>query len=154
MTVQSAGILLFKRAENELRLLLVHPGGPFWRQKDEGAWSIPKGLVEQNESLLSAAMREFREETGFEAAGEFIDLGSIRQPSGKILFVWAVEQDLDVTRIISNSVPMEWPKKSGLIQIFPEIDRGRWFSIDEAKIKIQKGQAGFIDVLIERSRIA
>ena len=102
MSVQSAGILLFKHTDGTLRVMLVHPGGPFWVNKDEGAWSIPKGLVEANEDPLIAAQREFKEETGFEAAGGFIELGALRQPSGKIIHAWAVNQDLDISKIVSN----------------------------------------------------
>lgn len=150
MNRQSAGILLFKKTDEGLRVLLVHPGGPFWVRKDEGAWSIPKGWVEENEKLLAAAKREFKEETGVEAEGEFIALGSLKQPSGKVVHAWAVEQDLDVTKMVSNTFELEWPIKSGAIKKFPEIDQGQWFDVVEAKIKIQKGQAGFVDELIAR----
>jgi predicted NUDIX family NTP pyrophosphohydrolase len=150
MSVQSAGVLLFKYTDGALRVMLVHPGGPFWANKDEGAWSIPKGLVEANEEPLIAAQREFKEETGFEAAGGFIELGATRQPSGKIIHAWAVNQDLDISKIVSNTFTLEWPRNSGKLHHFPEIDRGGWFSIPEARIKIQKGQAGFIDALIAK----
>ncbi|MGR8978813.1 MAG: NUDIX domain-containing protein [Gammaproteobacteria bacterium] len=150
MTPRSAGILLFKYEQGDLRLLLVHPGGPFWARKDEGAWSIPKGLFGEDERAIDAAKREFKEETGFDAAGEFIALGSIRQPNRKIVYAWAVEQDLDVSKIVSNMFPLEWPKNSGRIREFPEIDRGQWFAVVEARRRIQKGQEEFIDILLEK----
>lgn len=150
MTPQSAGLLLFKFIDGDLRVLLVHPGGPFWVGKDKGVWSIPKGLFENNEAPLDAAKREFKEETGFDAAGEFIELGAVRQPNRKIVYAWAVEQDLEVSKIVSNTFTLEWPKNSGNIKEFPEIDRGRWFGIAEARTKILKGQATLLDLLIEK----
>jgi predicted NUDIX family NTP pyrophosphohydrolase len=143
----SAGILLFQYVEGELRVMLVHPGGPFWAAKDEGAWSIPKGLIEENEEPLAAARREFREETGCDAQGAFIELGWLEQPNRKIIHVWAVESDLDVEKIVSNTFVLEWPKKSGQFNEFPEIDRGQWFDVTEARTRIQKGQLGFLDIL-------
>lgn len=150
MVPQSAGILLFKYVDGELRVMLAHPGGPFWAKKDNGAWSIPKGLFEENEEPLEAAKREFKEETGFNVHGALIELGSLKQPSRKIVHVWAVEQDINVTKIVSNTFSLEWPKNSGSIKEYPEIDRCQWFDIAEAKLKILKGQAAFIDILIER----
>lgn len=150
--LQSAGILLFKYVDGELKVMLVHPGGPFWAAKDEGAWSIPKGLIEENEEPLAAARREFKEETGFDAAGEFIELGWLKQPNRKIIHVWAVECDLDVAGIISSLFVLEWPKKSGKFCEFPEIDRGEWFNLAEARIRIHKGQLGFLDMLTARLR--
>jgi predicted NUDIX family NTP pyrophosphohydrolase len=129
-------------------VLLVHPGGPFWSGRDEGAWSIPKGIFEENENPLQAAKREFMEETGFEVDGKFIDLGSIRQPSRKIIHIWALNLDLDADRVRSNKFTMEWPRKSGVMKQFPEIDRAEWFDIQRSRLKIQKGQAGFIDRLL------
>jgi predicted NUDIX family NTP pyrophosphohydrolase len=149
MVVHSGGILLFRSNNHKLEVMLVHPGGPFWTKKDEGAWSIPKGVFEENESPLDAAKREFKEETGFEADGEFIELGNLTQPSKKIVHVWALEKDLDETRVVSNKFSLEWPRRSGIMKEFPEIDRASWFDIDLAKKKIQKGQAGFIDRLLE-----
>lgn len=149
MIVRSAGILLYRRSAAELQVMLVHPGGPFWANKDEGAWSIPKGVYEENEAPLTAAKREFREETGHEIEGEFLDLGEIRQPSRKIVHAWAVEHDFDTNNIVSNKFTMEWPKNSGNIRTFPEIDRGQWFAVDQARRKILKGQAGFVDRLID-----
>ena len=150
MSVYSAGILLYRLRDNEIEVLLAHPGGPFWSGKDEGAWSIPKGVSEANEDHLATAKREFREETGFEVDGQFIDLGTIRQPSRKMIQIWALEQDLDADRLQSNEFTMEWPRKSGTIMQFPEIDRAEWFDIGRARQKIQKGQAGFLDRLISK----
>lgn len=123
--------------------------GPFWAKKDEGAWSIPKGLFEENEDPLDAAKREFKEETGFEVEGEFIDLGELKQPSKKIIHAWALEKDLDETKIVSNTFTLEWPKNSGRLQEYPEIDKADWFEIEQAKKKILKGQVGFIERLVE-----
>jgi predicted NUDIX family NTP pyrophosphohydrolase len=147
MSVHSAGILLFRFREERLEVLLVHPGGPFWSGKDEGAWSIPKGVFEEQESPLQAAKREFKEETGFEAIGLFIDLGMIKQPSKKIVHVWAQQLDLDAALATSNKFMMEWPKKSGVMREFPEVDKAEWFDAEWARKKILKGQAGFIDRL-------
>ena len=149
MSVQSAGILLFRFKRKKLEILLAHPGGPFFENKDEGVWSIPKGLCEDNESLLDTARREFEEETGFAVDGDFIGLGKLRLKSGKIVHTWALEYDIDATRIVSNSFAMEWPKHSGEIREFPEMDKAAWFDLVEARLKIAKGQAGFIDRLIE-----
>ena len=148
MVVYSGGILLFRFDNNKTEVLLVHPGGPFWTKKDEGAWSIPKGVFEEHESPLDAAKREFKEETGFEADGEFIELGNLTHSSKKIVHAWALEKDLDETKVVSNKFSLEWPRRSGIMKEFPEIDRAGWFDIDLAKKKIQKGQAGFIDRLL------
>lgn len=149
MSKHSAGILLFRFKNGKLEVMLVHPGGPFWAKKDEGAWSIPKGLIEEKENPLDAAKREFKEETGFEVDGDFIELGEIRQPSGKIIHIWALEKDLDVTKIVSNTFTLEWPKNSGKVREYPEVDKAGWFDIEQAKKKIVKGQRGFIDKLME-----
>jgi predicted NUDIX family NTP pyrophosphohydrolase len=149
VSIHSSGILLYRYEKGRLQLMLAHPGGPFWAKKDEGAWSIPKGIVEEDEEPLEAAKREFREETGHEIEGDFIDLGELKQPSRKIVHAWAVESDLDVQSIESNTFALEWPKHSGNIREYPEIDRAQWFAVDEAKTKILKGQAGFIDRLVE-----
>jgi predicted NUDIX family NTP pyrophosphohydrolase len=149
MGVHSAGILLFRSNNQRLEVLLGHPGGPFWTKKDEGAWSIPKGVFEEPETPLDAAKREFREETGFKVDGMFIDLGKLVQPSKKIVHAWALEKDLDETSVVSNKFSLEWPRGSEIIKEYPEIDKATWFEIDQAKKKIQKGQAGFIDRLLE-----
>jgi len=148
MSKKSGGILPFRFRDNHLEVLLVHPGGPLWAGKDDAAWSISKGLFEEDESPLEAAKREFKEETGFEIDGDFIELGSIRQPSGKIVFAWAVEKDLDETAFVSNKFSIEWPRRSGIMREFPEIDRAGWFDVHSARKKILKGQQGFIDRLV------
>ena len=129
--------------------MLAHPGGPFWAKRDEGAWSIPKGLLEENEDPLEGAKREFREETGHAVEGAFIDLGELKQPSRKIVHAWAIEGDLDTDAIESNTFALEWPRNSGHVSEYPEIDRAEWFEIGQARTKISKGQAGFIDRLVE-----
>jgi predicted NUDIX family NTP pyrophosphohydrolase len=149
MTVHSGGILLFRRPDGRLQVMLVHPGGPYWENKDAGAWSIPKGLLEEGEGPLEAARREFAEETGFDAEGEFIGLGELVQPSRKVVHAWALERDLDTTKIKSNIFSLEWPPKSGRVEDYPEIDAGQWFDIDEARKKIATGQLGFIDRLVD-----
>jgi predicted NUDIX family NTP pyrophosphohydrolase len=136
MTMFSAGILLFRFRNEKLEVMLVHPGGPFWANKDDGVWSIPKGLPEDNENPLDTARREFKEETGFEVDGEFIDLGELNQSSVKIVHVWALEKDLDITNIVSNTISYEWPKNSRKIQEIPEVDKAGWFDIELAKKKI------------------
>lgn len=150
MTVHSAGILLFKFTKGAWRVMLVHPGGPFWTKKDLGAWSIPKGLFEKDENPLDAAKREFKEETGFDVDGHFIDLGEIRQPGNKIVHVWGLKQDLDVNKIESNTFTLEWPKGSGNVKEYPEIDKGEWFPLVQARGKILKAQAAFLDRLVKR----
>ena len=148
--LHSYGILLFRRSAGFCQVMLVHPGGPFWAGKDAGAWSIPKGLPEDDEPGLETARREFSEETGFEVEGPFIELGTLRMPSGKIVHAWAVEGDLDVNRVHSNTFTMEWPRHSGTYREYPEIDAGGWFSIMEAREKIHRGQTGFLDRLIQQ----
>lgn len=147
MAAVSAGVLLYRRGPTGLEVFLVHPGGPFWARKDEGAWSVPKGLVDPGEEELACALREFREETGFEAgsAASGRDLGSFRQPSGKRLHVWALEGDCDPLALNSNLFEMEWPPKSGRRASFPEVDRGAWFDRAEALRRISRGQAPIID---------
>ena len=149
MLKKSAGLIMFREAGGRLEVLLVHPGGPFWVRKDLGAWSIPKGEFEDSEEPLSAARREFQEETGFAAEGEVISLGSCRQPSGKTVYVWASKGDLDPSQIRSNQFSMEWPPRSGRMAQFPEADRAEWFPIEEARTRILKGQAPFIDRLLK-----
>ncbi|CAI4033091.1 Phosphohydrolase [Nitrospira tepida] len=143
----SAGILLYRRRQEGLQVFLVHPGGPFWAKKDEGAWSIPKGMYQETEDTLAAAKREFHEETGSEVNGPFRALSPLKQPSGKVLSVWAAEGDLDETRLNSNSFFLEWPPRSGRMQEFPEVDRGAWFDLLAARTKLQQGQRGFLDQL-------
>jgi predicted NUDIX family NTP pyrophosphohydrolase len=142
----SAGILVFRKAPSGLQVFLVHPGGPFWKSKDAGAWSIPKGEYLEGTDPLEAAMREFLEETGIEARGEFVPLGRLRQSTGKVVSAWALERD-NMPAIRSNTFSMEWPPKSGRMQDFPEVDRGEWFSLDDARKKIVKGQTIFLDRL-------
>jgi predicted NUDIX family NTP pyrophosphohydrolase len=143
---QSAGILLYRK-EKQLWFLLVHPGGPFWKNKDAGAWSIPKGEFTADEDPLKAARREFKEETGFDCDGEFIPLQTVQLASGKKIHAWALEQDLDAGNIKSNEFEMEWPPKSGKKQSFPEIDRAAWFGAAAAKLKLNAAQAVWIDEL-------
>ncbi|NCO84876.1 MAG: NUDIX hydrolase [Candidatus Huberarchaeum crystalense] len=152
MVEQSAGILLYRFKNSELEVLLIHPGGPFWVKKDSGAWSIPKGKIKKDEKPFDAAKREFKEETGFEVEGivnDSIYLEELRQPSGKIMFVWALEKDVDETKARSNTLTLEYPKNSGKMHKYFEVDKASWFGIEQAKLKILKGQAGFIDKLIE-----
>jgi predicted NUDIX family NTP pyrophosphohydrolase len=150
MRQQSAGILMFRRRSETIEMLLVHPGGPFWARKDDGAWSIPKGLFADDEDALAAARREFEEETGSRPDGAFIELGSFKQPSGKRVHAWAVEGEFDLTSFGSNSFAMEWPPKSGRMQEFPEADRAGWFVAKDALVKITKGQRAIIAALLER----
>lgn len=147
MAAVSAGILLYRRGAAELEVFLVHPGGPFWAKKDAGAWSVPKGLVDPGEEELACALREFREETGFDPglSASGLDLGSFRQPSGKRLHVWALQGNCDPQALRSNLFEMEWPPKSGHNASFPEIDRGAWFGRVEALRRISKGQAAVLD---------
>lgn len=152
--MKSCGILLFRLRDEELEVLLVHPGGPIWAKKDDGAWSMPKGLIEENESPLAAAKREFMEETGFEVDGDFIDLGELRLRSRKIVHAWALEKDLDEAKIVSNKFCIEWPKGSGIIRECPEIDKASWFGINMAMKKIQKGQSDFINRLISAIKVS
>lgn len=140
MAKLSAGILLHRRRESGIEVFLVHPGGPFWARKDEGAWTVPKGLVDAGEDPLIAAQREFREETGFDVAGPFVALGTFRQPGGKDVMIWAAAGDCDPGMLSSNTFEMEWPPRSGQRRTFPEIDRGAWFGKDVALRKLLKGQ--------------
>jgi predicted NUDIX family NTP pyrophosphohydrolase len=147
MPKRSAGLLLFRETSGMLEVLLVHPGGPFWAKRDEGAWSIPKGEFEDGEDPLHAARREFEEETGFKARGDVIPLEPLRQPGGKVVHAWAMRKDLNPSGLRSNTFTMEWPPKSGRRQEFPEVDRAAWFPVGHARMKILKGQAGFLDQL-------
>ena len=152
MPAKSAGLLIYRAASDRLEVLLVHPGGPFWARKDEGAWSIPKGLIEPGENELSAARRKSREELGADVDGTFERLGEYRQPGGKVVVVWAVEADPAIERaaIVSNTFRMEWPPKSGLMKEFPEVDRASWFGVDEAEKKILKGLSPMLRDLVAR----
>ena len=148
MPQRSAGILLYRRKVGSIEVLLVHPGGPFWARKDEGAWSIPKGGYEPGEDPLAAAKREFAEETGSQVRGEPTALGSFRQSHAKIVDVWAVEGDFDPAGLISNTFAMEWPPRSGRMLEVPEVDRAEWFTPEDASRKILKGQRPVIEALL------
>jgi predicted NUDIX family NTP pyrophosphohydrolase len=145
---QSAGLLLFRHRGEGTQVLLGHPGGPSWHNKDLGSWSIPKGQVADGETPLAAAEREFAEETGYWPCGKFLPLGEARQPGGKLVHVWALEDDWDASLLKSNIFEMEWPPRSGRRQSFPELDRAEWFDIAEAGQKILKGQTVFLTRLL------
>ena len=147
MPKQSAGILLYRNINNKLEVFLIHPGGPFFKNKDEGIWSIPKGEFLDNEDALVAAKREFLEETGQVIDGNFTQLSPVKQKSGKIVFAWAVEGNIDHEIIVSNLFEMEWPPGSGKKASFAEVDRAAWFGVDEAKVKINAAQVGLIEEL-------
>ena len=150
----SAGILLWRRREGRLEVLLAHQGGPFWATKDAGHWTIPKGEVEPGEELVAVARREFAEETGHEVpARPLIDVGQIRQKSGKLVVGWAVEGDLDPSTAVSNTYEMEWPPRSGVLRSFPEIDRVEWFVLDEARRRLKPAQVPFLDRLENALRL-
>lgn len=147
----SAGLLVYRRTDAGIEVLLVHPGGPFWAKKDDGAWSVPKGEYEPDEDPLEVALREFEEEIWQpppdRSGAEW--LGEQRQPSGKVVSAWAVEGDVDVTDIRSNTFEMEWPPRSGRTREFPEVDRAGWFDLDQARRKLLRGQVGFLDRIAE-----
>ena len=147
---KSAGILLYRIKEQDPEVFLVHPGGPFWKGKDKGAWSIPKGEFDENEEAIEAAKREFREETGKSVNGNMIQLNPIKQKGGKLVLAWAVEGDIDADHITSNTYKLEWPYKSGKFQSFPEVDKAGWFSISEAKEIINPAQTALIDDLLTK----
>jgi predicted NUDIX family NTP pyrophosphohydrolase len=148
MVKKSAGLLLYRFVNSIPEFLLVHPGGPYWKNKDIGAWSVPKGEFTDEEEPLDAAIRELKEETGFEVNGKFIELSPLQQKSGKIVFAWAIEADADTNRIKSNLFELEWPPRSGKKIMVPEVDKAEWFSENTARQKIIPGQAGFITELI------
>ena len=153
MAKTSAGILMYRRASSSFEVLLVHPGGPFWKNKDDGAWSIPKGEYDAHEDPLAVARREFEEETGYAVDGDFIALRPVKQASGKIVAAWAVEGDCDTTQIRSNTFEVEWPPKSGKRATFPEVDKAAWFTPDAARVKLVSAQRDLVDqlcVLLER----
>jgi predicted NUDIX family NTP pyrophosphohydrolase len=149
---KSAGLLLYRKPKSALEVFLVHPGGPFWAKKDEGAWSIPKGEIAEDEDPLKAAKREFLEETGFQVDGNFIALTPVKQAGGKWVYAWAVEGDFDAESIRSNTFSMEWPPRSGKRKEFPEVDRARWFPLEMAKQKIVKGQLSLLEELQSKRR--
>jgi predicted NUDIX family NTP pyrophosphohydrolase len=144
---QSAGILLYRIRAGVPEVFLVHPGGPFWARKDAGAWSIPKGEFEDGDDPLEAARREFLEETGSPVDGPFAALKPLKQGGGKVVHAWTVEGDIDAASIKSNTFSMEWPPRSGRQQEFPEVDRGEWFAMPQAREKLLEGQLGFLDEL-------
>ncbi len=149
MPKQSAGILLYRVRGGAVEVLLVHPGGPFWAKKDLGAWSIPKGEYEQGDDPLRTALREFEEETGQEPpGGDLLELGAVRQRSGKVLTAWAAVGDLDTAAVASNTFTMEWPPRSGNLREFPEVDRAGWFDPETAREKLVGGQAELVDRLL------
>jgi predicted NUDIX family NTP pyrophosphohydrolase len=143
----SAGLLMYRVRDGELEFLLAHPGGPLWKSRDAGVWTIPKGEVELNEDLLAAARREFEEETGVKAEGKFVALSPIRQKSGKLVHAWAIEGECDTNCIVSNMFQLEWPPRSGQFQSCPEIDRAAFFRMDEAKEKINPAQIPLLEEL-------
>jgi predicted NUDIX family NTP pyrophosphohydrolase len=147
MAKQSAGILLYRKVKKVVEVLLVYPGGPFFSGKDAGNWSIPKGEFTEEEVPLHAAIREMEEETGFHPEGEFIELTPIKQKSGKIVYCWAQESDLDASTIVSNTFEMEWPPKSGKRKTYPEIEEAAWFDIETAKKKINERQIALLEEL-------
>jgi predicted NUDIX family NTP pyrophosphohydrolase len=149
MARRSAGLLLVRRRGAAPEFFLVHPGGPFWAKKDEGAWSIPKGLTLEGEEPLDAAKREFREETGFAVEGEFAGLGEFRQPGGKVISAWMVEADCDAAKVKSNMFALEWPPRSGKTAEFPEVDRAGWFGPPEAFVRILRGQKPILEMALK-----
>ena len=152
MPIRSAGILLHRLRNDQTEIFLIHPGGPYWSQKDLGAWSIPKGIVTPDENPLAAARREFEEETGHAPLGLATAFGTFRQPSGKQLMVWAIEGDIDPEKLISNNFAIIWPPKSGILHQFPEADRGDWFSLERALTHITKGQRPIVEMFFSHLR--
>lgn len=151
MAKRSAGLLLYRRGADGLEVFLVHPGGPYWAKKDLGAWSVPKGEYGADEDPLAAARREFAEETGFAVSGPFVELGSIRQASGKLVSAWAVEGDCGAAALVSNLCEIEWPSRSGRKMQIPEVDRGAWFQLREAGERILESQRPLLDLLVQKT---
>jgi predicted NUDIX family NTP pyrophosphohydrolase len=151
---QSAGIVLYRFSNSELKIFLVHPGGPFWAKKDAGAWSIPKGEFNETEDPLEAAKRELKEETGYIVGGDFLELTPVKQSGGKLVYAWAVQGDCNPYTIKSNSFTIEWPPRSGKRQEFPEVDRAGWFDLKIAMEKILKGQAPLLEELRHKVNIS
>jgi len=147
MSKRSAGLLMYRIRDGHLNVFLVHPGGPYWSKKSEGSWTIPKGEYDSSEEPLEAAIREFREETGFEVAGPFLELGSMRQKSGKVIVAWAFEGDCDPAGLVSNTCEIEWPPHSGKRIEIPEIDRGEWFRLDRARESIRAEQIPLLETV-------
>lgn len=147
MAKLSAGLIMYRWRDGHLEVFLIHPGGPFWANRDRGAWSIPKGEYEEDEEPLQAAIREFHEETGFIADGPFYELGSITQAGGKVVIAWAFKGDCDPSKLTSNLCQVEWPARSGRLIEFPEVDRGNWFSIAAAREHILKSQEPLLNRL-------
>jgi predicted NUDIX family NTP pyrophosphohydrolase len=148
MPKTAAGLLLYRRGSSGVEVLLAHPGGPFWARKDLGAWTIPKGEIDPGEDPASAARREFREEIGLDVMGPLEPLGQIKQAGGKVVRIWTAEGDFDPAQLASNTFEMEWPKGSGRMRTFPEVDRASWFDLAEARRRILPGQAPFLDALV------
>jgi predicted NUDIX family NTP pyrophosphohydrolase len=150
LSAKSAGLVLYRQRDGKHEVLLVHPGGPFWQKRDDGVWSIPKGELDENETGIDVARREFQEELGVPAPhGEVTALGAVRQTGGKIVHAWAAQGDIDVTRSTSNTFELEWPPRSRKMQRFPEVDRAAWFDLDAARRKLLPAQRVFIDRLEE-----
>lgn len=149
---QSAGVIVFRRSGGDLQVFLVHPGGPFWQRKEDGAWSIPKGEFSEGELPETAARREFSEETGFALPAELIALTPIVQSRSKVVHPFAVEADFDANELRSNTFQMEWPPRSGMMREFPEVDRAAWFPIEDAQRKIVAGQRAILNELVERAK--
>lgn len=150
MPETSAGIMLYRQAASGPEVLLVHPGGPFWAKKDDGAWTIPKGLYTADEAPEAAAQREFAEETGYSPPGQLLSLGTFHQPSGKRIAAFGAKGDFAVEALVSNTFELEWPPRSGKRQSFPEIDRAGWFAPDAARVKLLRGQVPILEALLER----
>ena len=149
MPKASAGLLMYRIGDGELEVFLVHPGGPYWAKQNEGSWTLPKGEYESGEDSLSAAIREFQEETGFTATEPFVELGSVQQKSGKFVAAWAFEGDCNPAELVSNTCEVEWPPRSKQLIVIPEIDRGAWFNTAEAEIFIRKEQQPLLARLVE-----